>query len=67
MSRTKLEFDGKKFGTAELTNVYRLHKECNGRKSSLVALTELNSKPVLELLEKLDGFRDSYEELVKSE
>jgi hypothetical protein len=38
VSKAKFEFDGKNFGTAELTNVYKLNKEYGDEESGLVWL-----------------------------
>ena len=32
-----INFDGEKFGTADLSLVYRYNRECGGKKSNLVA------------------------------
>lgn len=42
--KEKIKFDGKKFGTAKLPQVYKINKEYGGKKSNLVAHLETGGK-----------------------
>lgn len=52
----KITFDGEKFGTADLSPIYKLNREYDGQESTLVALVGKSWNRIVEQLEKWHEF-----------